>query len=57
MARPSRSRAKKKRLISKRFNEFPQWVQERLNAADAEQLEAWADQIFTAGSLEELFRD
>ena len=46
-----------KRLISRRFNEFPQWVQERLNAAGAEQLEAWADQIFTAGSLEELFRD
>lgn len=46
-----------KRLISKRFNEFPDWVQEKLNVADGEQLEAWADQIFTAASLETLFKD
>lgn len=46
-----------KRLISKRFNEFPEWVQDKLNAADGEQLEAWADQIFTADSLEDLFAE
>jgi len=46
-----------KRLISKRFNEFPDWVQEKLNAADSQQLETWADQIFTSPSLADLFGD
>ena len=45
------------RLIQKRYNDFPAWVQDKLNAATADQLETWADRIFTAESLEELLAD
>lgn len=45
------------RMIHKRYQEFPAWAQDKLNAATQEQLEAWADGIFTAESLEELLSD
>ncbi|MGE4535411.1 Rpn family recombination-promoting nuclease/putative transposase [Halomonas sp.] len=44
------------RLLSKRFGELPDWVGEKLEMADTEQLEAWTDDILTANSLEELFK-
>ena len=43
------------RQLTRRFGELPDWVAERLETASAEQLEAWADDILTAGSPEELF--
>jgi predicted transposase/invertase (TIGR01784 family) len=44
------------RLLSKRFGELPDWVVEKLKAADTEQLEAWTDEILTVASLDELFK-
>ena len=43
-----------KLLIIKRFDQFPVWAQDKLNAADSVQLEAWADRTFTADTLEDL---
>lgn len=43
------------RQLSRRFGDLPGWVVKQLAAASAEQLEAWADQILVANSLEELF--
>ena len=45
------------RLIEKRYQQFPAWVQDKLNAATTDQLEAWADRIFTAETLEALLAD
>ncbi|TDN95754.1 MULTISPECIES: DUF4351 domain-containing protein [Halomonas] len=44
------------RLLSKRFGELPDWVVEKLEAANAEQLEAWTDEIRSTNSLDELFK-
>ena len=38
-----------------RFGPVPEWAQERLNTASAEQLTQWASVILTAKSMEELF--
>ncbi|MBE0507290.1 MAG: Rpn family recombination-promoting nuclease/putative transposase [Marinospirillum sp.] len=46
-----------KQLIIKRFDQFPEWAQNKLNTADSAQLEAWADRIFTAETLEALLAD
>ncbi|MBE0507287.1 MAG: hypothetical protein IBX50_11325 [Marinospirillum sp.] len=46
-----------KQLIIKRFDQFPVWAQDKLNATDSVQLEAWADRIFTAETLEALLAD
>ena len=46
-----------KRLIIKRFDQFPEWAQDKLNRADSVQLEAWADRIFTADTLETLLAE
>jgi len=43
------------RLLTRRFGELPGWAAERLENASAETLDTWADDIWTAGSLEELF--
>ncbi len=43
------------RLLVRRFGELPVWVLKELEHASAETLETWADDILTAGSLEELF--
>ena len=43
------------RQLTRRFGELPDWATERLTAATAEQLEAWADEILVAGSLQEVF--
>ncbi len=44
------------RLLEKRFGELPQWATERLDGASNEQLEAWTNDIFSAGSITELIR-
>jgi hypothetical protein len=43
------------RLLTRRFGELPGWALQRLENASAETLDTWADEILTAGSLEELF--
>ncbi|XGA79756.1 hypothetical protein OR573_14955 [Halomonas sp. CH40] len=40
--------------ITSKYGECPDWAQNKLNAANAEQLEAWGKRIFHAETLEEL---
>ena len=40
--------------ITSKYGECPDWAQNKLNAANAEQLEAWGKRIFRAETLEEL---
>lgn len=42
------------RLLARRFGDLPPWASQKLENASAERLEAWADEILTASSLEEL---
>ena len=44
------------RLLTRRFGELPDWANERLVEATAEQLESWVDEVLVAGSLEEVLR-
>ena len=44
------------RLLFKRFGELPEWATQKLEAADAKQLEAWTDEILVVDSLDELFK-
>lgn len=45
-----------KRLIIRRFKKLPKWAETRLNQADTTQLEAWAEAIFDAQSVEDLLK-
>lgn len=42
------------RQLTQRFGELPAWTLDKLEGASAETLDAWADDILTAGSLTEL---
>jgi len=44
------------RLLTKRFGDLPEWVIQRLDAANAQQLEGWTDEILVANTLDELFK-
>ena len=44
------------KMLNKRFGDLPEWAAEKINIASSQQIEAWADQIFTAKSLEELLK-
>jgi hypothetical protein len=41
--------------LSKRFGPLPAWASEKLQQANREQLDVWADRIFDAESLEQFF--
>ncbi|WP_017429378.1 hypothetical protein [Vreelandella jeotgali] len=43
-----------KTMIVSKYGECPEWVQEKLNEADSEQLGAWGQRIFQASTLEGL---
>jgi predicted transposase YdaD len=43
-----------RKQLARRFGKLPAWVTARLRQADTAQLEAWAEAIFDAASLEEL---
>ena len=43
------------RMIIRRFGELPAWVTEKLDTGSTEELNAWADQILVAETLDELF--
>ncbi|MBF0426238.1 MAG: DUF4351 domain-containing protein [Magnetococcales bacterium] len=43
------------RQLKQRFGSLPDWVPERVNAADATALETWGDRVLTASSLREVF--
>ena len=44
-----------KRLLERRFGLLPEWVSEKLKSAKSKDLEAWADAILTAPTLEAVF--
>lgn len=45
------------RLIIRRFGKITKWAQQRIEAADTAQLEAWAEAIFDARNLKDLLGD
>ncbi|CAO1661987.1 DUF4351 domain-containing protein [Halomonas sp. NYA30] len=44
------------RLLTKRFGDLPEWVIQKLETANAQQLEGWTDEILVANNLDELFK-
>ena len=44
-----------RRQLRRRFSELPGWVEERLEAASREELEAWSERILDAKRLDEVF--
>ena len=44
-----------KRLLKRRFQQLPSWVEERLGQASSEELESWAERVLDAESLDEVF--
>ena len=44
-----------RRLLKRRFGEVPQWAEEKLSSADAEQLEEWAEELVVSDSLDDVF--
>jgi flagellar biosynthesis/type III secretory pathway protein FliH len=42
------------RMLTQYFGVLPDWARDKLESANSQQLEAWADRIFTAKSLEDL---
>ena len=44
-----------KRLLQSRFERLPKWAEERLDKASRDDLEGWADRVFEAKALEDVF--
>ena len=44
-----------KRLLKRRFERLPDWVEERLDGASRDELEGWADRVIEAKALEDVF--
>jgi hypothetical protein len=44
-----------RRQLTRRFGPLPEWAEERLTHAELPQLEAWADRVLEAKTLEEVF--
>lgn len=44
-----------KRQLSRRFAALPAWVEERLDGAQRDELESWADRVLEAKTLEDVF--
>jgi predicted transposase YdaD len=51
------ARKQLRRLLTRRFGPLPEWVEERLDAAEIAQLEEWADRILDAETLKGVFED
>ena len=45
-----------KRQLERRFGLLPEWVSEKLKSAKSKDLEAWADAILTAPTIEDVFK-
>ncbi len=41
--------------LAQRFGPLPEWVEQRLEKADEQELESWIMRVLTATSLEEIF--
>ena len=52
--RQEEARAILRKQLGRRFGKLPAWAVARLERAETAQLEAWAEEIFDAASLEEL---
>jgi len=52
--RQEEARAILRKQLGRRFGRLPAWAATRLERAETAQLEAWAEEIFDAASLEEL---
>ncbi len=52
--RREEARAILHKQLGRRFGAVPEWAVARLERAETAQLEAWAERIFDAGSVEEL---
>ncbi len=44
-----------KRLLRSRFDQLPQWIDQRLEEASHQELEGWADRVLDAERLEDVF--
>ncbi len=44
-----------KRLLKRRFERLPEWVEERLEKASRDELDGWADRVIDAKALEDVF--
>ena len=44
------------KLLTKRFGSLPEAVLEQIRSASTEQIDAWADHVFDASTLDEVFR-
>ncbi len=44
-----------KRLLQRRFEELPSWIDERLEQASRQELQGWADRVLDAEQLEDVF--
>ena len=44
------------KLLTKRFGPLPEAVLEQIRSASTEQIDTWADRVFDATSLDEVFR-
>jgi hypothetical protein len=45
-----------RRQLARRFGSLPEWTEERLTHADLTQIEAWADRVLDADTLEAVFQ-
>jgi hypothetical protein len=50
------ARSQLRRLLSRRFGPLPGWTEDRLDAANIEQLEEWADRILDAQTMDDVFQ-
>ncbi len=44
-----------KRLLKRRFERLPEWVEKRLDRASRDELEGWTDRVIEAKALEDVF--
>ncbi len=44
-----------KRLLRRRFERLPSWIDQRLEQASQQDLESWADRVLDAERLEDVF--
>ncbi|HAT51407.1 MAG TPA: transposase, partial [Alphaproteobacteria bacterium] len=45
------------KLMRRKFGQMPDWVTEKIKAAELEQVEVWSDNFVFANSVDEVFDD
>ena len=46
-----------RRLLKRRFGSLPDWADDKISAADTEQLERWGEELVVADTVEDVFAD